>query len=157
MNRSHDNSGIFDDRRKESIRNPATGMRRCFMTGKRCIFRPEGEHLQDTSSGSDVFVVMPFRPHLDTFYEWSLKPFLVNQGKSPKSIRRADQISRTGYVMCESICRHIQHAKLVFVKLAQSLRRCRDRRVRRLLLRPGSTAAGAQEKPKQNSAGKSCG
>lgn len=48
-----------------------------------------------------AFVIMPFRPNLDTFYEWRLKPYLESAGFRSDRIRRADQFSNTGYVMCE--------------------------------------------------------
>ncbi len=117
MNTSQDAS-VSSPTASEGVVNLAMGMRRCFMTGKRCIFQPEHEPARDQQEIPDVFVIMPFRPHLDTFYEWSLEPFLRHQFSGHSSIRRADQVSRTGYVMCESICRHIQHAKLIVVDLS---------------------------------------
>jgi hypothetical protein len=107
-------------------------IRRCFMTGKQCIFcgpqtadseadaqgRPEGEK---TGRPLSVFVIMPFKPNLDTFYEWSLKRFLcegLNIIDSDVYIRRADEFRDIGYVMCEKICRRIQEADLVVVDLS---------------------------------------
>ena len=62
-------------------------VRRCFMNGKPCIFCNQlkfdnslgidGESTEAIAKESSVFVVMPFRPNLDTFYEWSLKEYLM--------------------------------------------------------------------------------
>ena len=94
-------------------------MRRCFMTGKQCIFRPQATGTAVGEPQSGIFVVMPFRPNLDTFFEWSLKPFLGGLSRyAGEPIRRADQISKIGYVMCENICRRIQNAKLVVIDLS---------------------------------------
>lgn len=89
------------------------------MTGKQCIFRAQGTGPGAGETGEGVFVVMPFRPNLDTFLAWSLKPFLCYELKcDERRIRRADQVSQIGYVMCESICRRIQEADLVVVDLS---------------------------------------
>jgi hypothetical protein len=111
-------------------------LRRCFMNGKPCSYcsRP-GTHwpVELTSSESEagrvapfhegekaVFVVMPFRPNLDTFFDWSLRPYLMAHigDLRAEQIRRADQYRNIGYVMCEKICRRIQDASLVAVDLS---------------------------------------
>ncbi|MCK4822167.1 hypothetical protein KA005_40770, partial [bacterium] len=77
---------------------------------------------QDDSSNDNnpsVFVIMPFRPNLDTFYEWSLKQYLTEGlGIDESQIRRADEFRNIGYVMCEKICRRIQEASMVVVDLS---------------------------------------
>jgi hypothetical protein len=96
-------------------------MRRCFMTGKQCIFSTQSSMLGDLGPGQardSVFVIMPFRPNLDTFFEWSLKRYLVSFGIAEEKIRRADYFSDIGYVMCEKICRRIQEAGLIAVDLS---------------------------------------
>ena len=103
---------------KEILGGLPLGMRRCFMTGRHCISRSGIEGSAACGDETTVFVVMPFRPQLNAFYDWSLKPLLVKSGVPEEQIRRADQISRTGYVMCGSICRHIQQATLVIVDLS---------------------------------------
>lgn len=104
-------------------------VRRCFMNGKPCIFcnsllpsntdaAPESDVRPSPDPG--VFVVMPFRPNLDTFYEWSLKNYL-KEGlgiRDEKQIRRADEFRNIGYIMCEKICRRIQEADLIVVDLS---------------------------------------
>ena len=104
-------------------------VRRCFMNGKPCIFcNQENLNSYDNSSveqsdcrtiNSSIFVIMPFRPNLDTFYEWSLKQYLTEGlGIDESKIRRADEFRNIGYVMCEKICRRIQEASLVVVDLS---------------------------------------
>lgn len=96
-------------------------MRRCFMTGKQCIFCPQ-DTVFDGHSGpkerDSVFMIMPFRPHLDAFFYWSLKPYLSSFGIEDSNIRRADHFANTGYVMCEKICLRIQQAALVVVDMS---------------------------------------
>jgi hypothetical protein len=106
-------------------------IRRCYMTGKQCIFcSPQvttNATLRDheTDRGSlmsfSVFVVMPFQPNFGTFYEWSLKRYLrdgLEIEEPDKQIRRADEFCDIGYIMCEKICRRIQEADLVVVDLS---------------------------------------
>jgi hypothetical protein len=94
-------------------------IRRCYMTGKQCIFcsqTPSSQHTQIDIEPKGVFVIMPFRPNLDTFYEWSLKRYIESGLEiEEKEIRRADEFRNIGYVMCEKICRRIQEAELVVV------------------------------------------
>jgi len=97
-------------------------MKRCFMTGKQCIFSSQvAEGAVKPISGRDlaVFVVMPFRPNLETFYRWSLKPFLVQgYGIPEKHVQRADEVRDIGYIVCEKICRKIQEADLVLAEIS---------------------------------------
>jgi hypothetical protein len=121
-----EHSVVFDKLRET---HPATGlppgtiqrMRRCFMTGKQCIFGAQHPAVDDSerlSERNSAFVVMPFRPNLDTFFDWSLKRYLVDCGIPANRIHRADSFSDVGYVMCEKICRRIQDAELVVVDLS---------------------------------------
>ncbi len=94
-------------------------MRRCFMTGKQCIFCPQETVVDDTAQDGErdsVFVIMPFKPVLDAFFDWSLKPYLEYFGFT--AIHRADRFADTGYVMCERICLRIQQAAFVVVDLS---------------------------------------
>jgi hypothetical protein len=111
-------------------------IRRCFITGKQCtncdkvaaIYR---QNVTDISSDNSIFVVMPFRSNLDTFYKWNLREFLINVFREvsiideqtlaqgwQNNIQRADQVSSIGYVMCERICRRIQEAALICVDIS---------------------------------------
>ena len=126
-------------------------MKRCFMTGKQCIFshyisndKQEVDAIKHPMSSSkiidnmdncdenekndlskklfnrcNVFVVMPFSPNLETFYQWSLRPYLLSgYGFSPKSVQRADDIRDIGYIVCEKICRQIQESDLVLADVS---------------------------------------
>lgn len=107
-------------------------IRRCFMTGKQCIFsvpqivdndvdKELGTEAQERDKKLSVFVIMPFQPNLDTFYEWSLKRYLrdgLGIEDADVQIRRADEFRDIGYVMCEKICRRIQGADLIVVDLS---------------------------------------
>jgi len=104
-------------------------MRRCFMTGKQCTESHAGrssyrQHKEEgggdcDSSDVSIFVAMPFRSNLKTFYDWSLKPFLCDSLGIPEDrIRRADEFRNVGYVTCEKICRRIQEASLIVLDIS---------------------------------------
>jgi hypothetical protein len=97
-------------------------MKRCFMTGKQCIFSSQvAEGASHPLSAPDLttFVITSFRPNLETFYRWSLKPFLVKgYGLPEKHVQRADEVREIGYIVCEKICRKIQEADLVLAEMS---------------------------------------
>lgn len=111
-------------------------LRRCFMHGKACTLigqfgtqhkpcESTEEHgcMDNAPPGADqkrIFVAMPFRANLDTFYEWSLKNYLLTQikGITEADIARADEYRNIGYVMCEKVCRRIQAASMVVVDVS---------------------------------------
>lgn len=92
-------------------------MKRCFMTGKQCIFSSQIAERAGKEVGlTDLkaFVIMPYTPNLETFYLWSLKPFLTNDyGLLDENVQRADEVRDIGYIVCEKICRKIQQADFV--------------------------------------------
>lgn len=92
-------------------------MKRCFMTGKQCIFSSQIAERAGKEVGlTDLkaFVIMPFTPILETFYLWSLKPFLTKDyGLLDENVQRADEVRDIGYIVCEKICRKIQQADFV--------------------------------------------
>lgn len=98
-------------------------IRRCFMTGKQCTMHSVGREGATSAGAPDsvvpVFVAMPFRHNLSTFYEWSLRPYLCEHLGVPDGwIRRADEFRNVGYVTCEKICRRIQEAKIIVVDIS---------------------------------------
>ena len=120
-------------------------MKRCFMTGKHCIFsanvsaadrksvRAAGTlEVSDSSKGDtpppsvapvdfdpNVFIVMPFAPNIETFYRWSLKPFLTRgYGIPEECVQRADEVRDIGYIVCEKICLRIQGADLILADIS---------------------------------------
>ncbi|PYP82125.1 MAG: hypothetical protein DMF61_27230 [Blastocatellia bacterium AA13] len=109
------------DRSETGMHDSPQWMRRCFMTGKQCIFCPH-ETVFEKGEGSrkrdSVFIIMPFESNLETFFEWSLRPYLKHFKVKEDNIRRADQFANTGYVMCEKICLRIQQAGFVVVDLS---------------------------------------
>jgi hypothetical protein len=109
------------DRTGSGMHDSPQWMRRCFMTGKQCIFCPHETVFEKGEGGrrrDSVFVIMPFTANLETFYEWSLRPYLKHFKIDEDKIRRADQFANTGYVMCEKICLRIQQAGFVVVDLS---------------------------------------
>jgi nucleoside 2-deoxyribosyltransferase len=105
-------------------------MKRCFMTGKQCIFSSVISTKTSQKSNSrqvknpkkkelNFFIIMPFKPNLETFYQWSLKPFLLQHYRlQDHNIQRADEVLDMGYVVCEKICKKIQEADIVFADIS---------------------------------------
>jgi len=94
-------------------------IRRCFMTGKQCIYcdRFRNERINTSKS---VFVAMPYRPNIETCFDWSIKPFLKNilGLGDDNEIKRADDFSHIGAITCQKICRPIQECEYVVVDIS---------------------------------------
>jgi hypothetical protein len=103
----------------ERCRQPHLTVRKCFMTGKPCVYDEVVESRVrrfrfDGTQEPQGFMITPFRPNLNAFFEWSLSRFFRHRYKAQTEIlQRADQARRTGYVVCEKICRQIQEAAFV--------------------------------------------
>ena len=106
----------------EICRQPHRTMKRCFMTGKTCVYEEViARHLQSIQGGDlpiEGFMIMAFRPNLNAFYNWSLVRFFKKYGADPDILKRADQVRRTGYVICEKICRRIQESAFVVADIS---------------------------------------
>lgn len=96
--------------------------RNCFMTGKPCINQREISNRLGTLEKKDddlfsakAFVLMPFKPLLDHLYISQLKPCLESIFKS---VNRADDITMTGYIICEKICKEIQSSQLICAEIS---------------------------------------
>ncbi len=95
----------------------------CFMTGKACIYQRNIQKTLRTtkipSSGSErtgkAFMLMPFRSTLDEVYRAQIDPCLK---VVVKEVSRADDVNRTGYVICEKICKQIQESQIVCAELS---------------------------------------
>jgi hypothetical protein len=100
----------------------------CFMTGKGCVHT---EHIDDEWEKNKAnekflcFMVRPFRPNIEAFFELCLKRYLLenykiyeNETEKKLRIEQADRIRRTGYVVCEKICRRIQSVDFVIVDVS---------------------------------------
>jgi len=89
--------------------------KRCFMTGKACIYQREiSQQVKSIFSSKNrlglAFMLMPFRSTLDEIYRAQLEPCLLSV---VDEVRRADDVARTGYVICEKICKQIQLAQII--------------------------------------------
>lgn len=108
-------------------------MKRCFMTGKECIYSSsiasttsiEGINSRNNDDGNNemrrprIFVIMPFSPNLKTFYYWSLKPFLSTEyGINDEDLLRGDEVQDIGYIICEKICKQIQMSDCIFSEIS---------------------------------------
>lgn len=100
-------------------------VKRCFITGKQCIFtnlicesRSDRLCEQKTDKDLSVFVIIPFKANFETFYQWSLKPFLRSLGIDEANIRKADEIMDMGYIVCEKICKRIQQSDLIIADIS---------------------------------------
>jgi hypothetical protein len=98
-------------------------MRRCFMTGKPCVSEEmisrRLEEVHSKKRPPEGFVIMAYRPNLNAFYDWSLARLFQSQyGTEAQVLKRADQVRRTGYVICEKICRRIQESSFVVVDVS---------------------------------------
>jgi len=104
---------------------PPRIVKRCFITGKQCIFSSlicESHSDQPSVAKRDkdltVFVIMPFKANFETFYQWSLKPYLKSLGIDEVNVRKADEIMDTGYIVCEKICKRIQQSDLIIADIS---------------------------------------
>jgi hypothetical protein len=120
------NEILIDERQKALIDRVSSRniriMKRCFMTGKQCIFSSQVAECASREllrENFKTFVIMPFKPNLETFYLWSLKPFLTKDyGLLSDNVLRADEVRDIGYIVCEKICRKIQESDLVIADVS---------------------------------------
>lgn len=114
----------------DRIRQPHLRINPCFMTGKGCVYTETIDRAidsrrmlcEDSCSG---FLIVPFQPNISAFLEMSFKRFMQEtyggqektdfamKGESSLELTRADQVRRTGYVICQKICKRIQEADFV--------------------------------------------
>jgi len=98
----------------------------CFMTGKGCVYTEtiDREIYRRKDKFYSGFMVVPFQPNINTFFELCLKPYLkaeYSEGSTDQKrvdLLRADQIRRTGYVICEKICKKIQESDFIVVDIS---------------------------------------
>ena len=107
-------------------------LHKCFISEKWCTFersinnclalkKNKSNASEDDTSDKKVsgkppipkaFVIMPFSEPYDQIFKLQIRPMLSGIDP-PLTVSRADTIMRTGYVMCEKICKQIQEADLV--------------------------------------------
>ena len=108
---------------REKAAKPHRRINPCFMTGKGCVYTEqidrEFEHRRDRTAFSG-FMILPFRPNISVFYDLCLKRFVSSYGVTdgPVSIIKADQVRKTGYVICEKICKKIQESDFVIADIS---------------------------------------
>ena len=97
-------------------------MKRCFITGKQCIFTPRISDNKAKRPKMDkdltIFVIIPFKGNFETFYQWSLKPYLIHLGINKQNIIKADESMDMGYIVCEKICKKIQESDLIVADIS---------------------------------------
>jgi len=107
---------------KHLLKIPSRIVKRCFITGKQCIFSSlinenrASRPLEDKNL--TIFVIMPLKANFETFYQWSLKPYLQYLGINENNIRKADDIIDMGYIVCEKICKKIQESDLIIADIS---------------------------------------
>lgn len=97
----------------------------CFMTGKGCVHTEhidrEWEERVEKNNSLTSFMVRPFRPNIEAFFELCLVRYLksvYSLPDRPLKIEQADKIRRTGYVVCEKICRRVQSVDFLVVDVS---------------------------------------
>jgi len=97
----------------------------CFMTGKGCVHT---EHIdkewEERNEKNDIitcFMVRPFRPNIESFFELCLERYIKGNYSSNKRtliLEQADRIRRTGYIVCEKICRRVQSVDFLVIDVS---------------------------------------
>jgi len=97
----------------------------CFMTGKGCVHTEhidiELEERNRKQNQLKGFMVRPFRPNVEAFNKLCLERYLQsNYAYIEKGLKleQADKIRRTGYVVCEKICRRVQSVDFIIVDVS---------------------------------------
>ena len=92
----------------------------CFMTGKGCVHTEhidkEWESRIKTNETFLSFMVRPFKPNVEAFFELCLERYILENYQIEEKIlemEQADKIRRTGYVVCEKICRRVQSVDFI--------------------------------------------
>ena len=108
---------------KAKISKPHRRINPCFMTGKGCVYTEQiDRELEFRKKGKAYagFMILPFQPNISVFYELCLKRYI--QGAygedEPVEIMKADQVRKTGYIICEKICKKIQESDFVVVDVS---------------------------------------
>jgi len=91
----------------------------CFMTGKGCVYTEIIDRELEIRSNKNLyagFMIIPFQPNINVFFNQCLIRYLdwtYSQADKRISLTRADQIRKTGYVICEKICKKIQDSNFI--------------------------------------------
>lgn len=100
---------------KATIIHGAQSINHCYMTGQTCVY------LRDLLSGdrSGAFVLSPFSSDFNHDYEHALSKIQLPRVGIAGSVRRADSVARTGYVMCSRICYPIQQSEAIIADITR--------------------------------------
>ncbi|HPN35388.1 MAG TPA: hypothetical protein PK843_12800 [bacterium] len=120
----------------------------CFMTGRACVYTEFiDENKRKTEMGlqrlkqavekGDVsdfekyvkenkleeqsvsgFMIMPFRPNIETFFKNCLEPFFRSEYSYYLELRTASQVKRPGVIICEGICKRIQESPFIVADIS---------------------------------------
>jgi hypothetical protein len=121
----------------DQITKPHRRVSPCFMTGKGCVYTEQIdrdiERRKQRKEGQG-FAVMSFKPNSSVFFELCMKRYvggaysMQSEGGGKESpsgssmgsltLIRADQVRRTGYVICEKICKKIQESDFIIVDIS---------------------------------------
>jgi hypothetical protein len=106
----------------EAVRRIHRRINPCFMTGKGCVHTEHIDtELQTRHRKIIGFNVRPFQPNIEAAHRLSLERFLnANYSTAEWKLKlgEADKVRRTGYVVCERICRRIQASDFVIVDIS---------------------------------------
>ncbi len=109
---------------KSKIIKPHRRINPCFMTGKGCVYTEQIDReieFRKNSKTYSGFMVLPFQPNISVFYELCLKRYIqggYGTKEEPVEIMKADQVRKTGYIICEKICKKIQESDFVVVDVS---------------------------------------
>jgi hypothetical protein len=97
----------------------------CFMTGKGCVHTEHIDNeLEERNNKNDClvcFMVRPFRANFDAFNRLCLERYFqenYSYGIDKLEMEQADRIRRTGYIVCEKICRRVQSVDFLVIDVS---------------------------------------
>ena len=108
----------------------------CFMTGQGCVHTEAIDRELDTRERQEKlsgFMIVPFRPNIESFLTLCLQRYVERYYSSKKDIQseessketgkkvellRGDKVRKTGYVICEKICKKIQESNFVIADIS---------------------------------------
>jgi nucleoside 2-deoxyribosyltransferase len=64
------------------------------------------------------FTIIPFKPNFITFYQLCLSRYVTGDYFQQISLEKADSVRKTGYVICEKICKKIQESDFVIADIS---------------------------------------
>lgn len=106
----------------QKIRMPHRRINPCFMTGKGCVHTEHiDSELEKRNNILAGFNVRPFQPNIEAAHILSLYRFLYSNYSTNDCklfMSEADKVRRTGYVVCEKICRRIQSSDFIIVDIS---------------------------------------